>query len=94
MNRALEDDTPTILAGDFNLAPDTESVAIVNKQLTNLISKYNIKYSRPDFADRVDRGLNVVDYVFVNNKIKVNDFKVIDTHISDHLPLVLDFDIK
>jgi len=31
--------------------------------------------------------------LFVNNKIKVNNFRVINTNISDHLPLVLDFDI-
>ena len=35
----------------------------------------------------------ICDYVFVNNKIKVNDFRVVDSDISDHLPIILDFDI-
>ncbi len=35
----------------------------------------------------------VVDYIFVTDDVKVNDFKVVDTDVSDHFPLVLDFDI-
>ena len=30
---------------------------------------------------------------FVNNKIKVKGFRVIETSISDHLPLILDFEV-
>ena len=41
----------------------------------------------------LDVGDSVDDYIFVNDKIKVNDFKVIKTDVSDHYPLILDFDI-
>ena len=87
-------DIPVIVVGDFNLLPNTESIKILNNELINLIKEYGIKSTRPDFDDGLDSGDIVCDYIFVNDKIKVNDFKVINTDISDHLPLLLDFDIK
>ena len=84
---------PTIIVGDFNLFPETKSIGILNKEFKNLINEFKIKSTRPDFDDGTDKGNNVVDYIFVNDKIKVNNFEVINTNISDHLPLLLDFDI-
>ena len=84
-------DIPRIVIGDFNLLPDTKSIEMISKKMINLIEKYNIKSTRPKFDDGLDKGNLVCDYIFVNNKVKVNSFKVIDTNISDHLPLVLDF---
>lgn len=84
----------TIITGDFNLFPDTESIKILSKEFRNLINEYKIKSTRPNFNDGTDIGNNVVDYIFVSNNIKVNDFYVIDTNISDHLPLFLDFDLN
>ena len=85
----------TIIAGDFNLLPDTKSIKIIDKEFRNLIKEYNITSTVPDFDHGTEskRGQFVMDYVFVNDKIKVNNFKVFDTDISDHLPLILDFDI-
>lgn len=90
---ALEKDLPTIIVGDFNLSPESESIKLINEKFTNLINVYNIKSTRPSFDDGLDVGNNVVDYIFVNDKIKVNDFKVPNVDVSDHLPLLLDFDI-
>lgn len=84
---------PTIIAWDFNLFPDTKWIKLLNNEFTNLISKCNINSTRPTFKDDLDVGNNVVDYIFVNDKIKVNSFKIENTDISDHLPLILDFDI-
>lgn len=86
-------DIPCIVLGDFNLLPNTESIKLINKKMSNLIDAYNIKITRPTFNDGLDKGDLVCDYIFVNNKIKVNDFKVLDSNVSDHLPLLLDFDI-
>lgn len=93
IDRAADDNIPTIISGDFNLAPNTPSIALLNKHFRNLINEYGIKTTRPDFKDSIDEGMNVVDYIFVNDLIKVGDFKVIDSTISDHLPLCLDFEI-
>lgn len=90
---AKRNDIPTIIVGDFNLLPESESITLLNGEFINLIDKYKITSTRPHVVDETDKGNVVVDYIFVNEKIKVNDFKVIDTDISDHLPLVLDFEI-
>lgn len=89
----IRDDIPCIIAGDFNLLPESESIKLMNNKMINLISKYNIKSTRPNFDDGLDRGDMVCDYIFINNKVKVNDFKVINSKASDHFPLFLDFDI-
>ncbi len=86
----IRKDIPSIVVGDFNLLPDTESIRIINEKMRNLINEYSIKSTRPNVVDRED---GVCDYIFVNEKVKVNDFKVINNSISDHLPLILDFDI-
>lgn len=93
LNIAKKSDVATIITGDFNLFQNTESIEILNEEFRNLINENNINSTRPDFDDGIDIGKNVVDYIFVNDKIKVNNFEVVDTNISDHLPLILDFDI-
>jgi endonuclease/exonuclease/phosphatase family metal-dependent hydrolase len=84
---------PTIITGDFNLFPETESIQLINKEFRNLIEEYKIETTRPDFMDELEEGRNVVDYIFVSDEIKVGDFKVMDTDISDHLPMLLEFEI-
>ncbi|MCM1052550.1 MAG: hypothetical protein NC483_01045 [Ruminococcus sp.] len=89
----VRNDIPCIVAGDFNLLPNTESIQIINEKMINLINKFDIKTTRPTFDDGLDKGDLVCDYIFINNKVKVNDFKVINSNVSDHLPIILDFDI-
>lgn len=93
LEAAKRKNIPTIIAGDFNLFPETKSIGILNKEFKNLVDEYKVKSTRPTFDDGTDKGNNIVDYIFVNDKIKVNEFGVINTNISDHLPLILDFDI-
>jgi endonuclease/exonuclease/phosphatase family metal-dependent hydrolase len=81
---------PKILCGDFNLDPETESIRkLENSGLINLIKKYNITSTRSKHHTRKDK---FADYFFVSDDIKVNEFKVLNEHVSDHLPLFLDFD--
>ena len=87
----LRDKMPTIVAGDFNLLPESQSIKMLGRYLTNLSVEYKLKTTRPKSDD--DKKCMVVDYIFVTNDIKVKDFTAVDTDVSDHLPLVLDFDI-
>ena len=89
----IRKDIPVIVVGDFNLLPNTESIKLLNNELINLIDKYYIKSTRPYLDDGLDKGKLVCDYIFINDKVTVNDFKVIESNISDHLPLILDFEI-
>lgn len=89
----IRDDLPCIVVGDFNLLPDTVEIQTLSQKLHNLIEKFQIKTTRPDFDDGLDKGNMVCDYIFVNDKVKVNDFRVLNVNVSDHFPLLLDFEI-
>ena len=67
---------------------------MINKNFINLIEKYKITSTRPNFDDGRDIWNNVVDYIFVDDKIRINDFQVLNIDISDHFPLILDFEIS
>lgn len=89
----VREDIPCIVVGDFNLLRNSDSIKMLNNKLINLIEKYDIKSTRPTFDDGLDKGNLVCDYIFINDKVKLNDFSVMNTNISDHFPLILDFDI-
>jgi endonuclease/exonuclease/phosphatase family metal-dependent hydrolase len=82
---------PKILCGDFNLAPDTRSIAMLEDQMNNLTKKYSIETTRSVLAEK-NKG-RIVDYVFVASRIDVRDFRTMDSRASDHLALQLDFRI-
>ncbi len=80
---------PIIVAGDFNLWPETESLAMIERTgLRNLIREYGISSTRPrNFA--FDRPF--ADYVLVSPEIRAQRFAALLDEISDHLPLELEF---
>ncbi|MDO8496742.1 MAG: endonuclease/exonuclease/phosphatase family protein [bacterium] len=80
-------DGPTILAGDFNLWPGTESLKILENGMINLIDKYGIHSTRPSSFNFPNK---YSDYIFVSSGIKINDFKTLPDEVSDHLALYLD----
>ena len=43
--------------------------------------------------DKKSHVNRLTNYIFVNVKVEVNDFIVVDTNISDYLPLILYFSI-
>jgi endonuclease/exonuclease/phosphatase family metal-dependent hydrolase len=84
-------DCPKILAGDFNLLPDTQSIKMIEYSgMRNLVKEYGITSTRTDVYKK---PLKFADYVFVSSDIEVKDFKVLPDVVSDHYPLMLDFDL-
>ena len=63
------------------------------KDFVSLVDKFNILTTRPKSNELSNFKRNIVDYVLVSKDIKVNSFAVLDSDVSDHLPLVLDFEI-
>ncbi len=65
----------------------------------NLIKKYKIKTTRNSYAwERFKTRKGFVkqyfaDYVFVTKGIKVKSFEVPKVMISDHNPMILEFDL-
>lgn len=75
-----------ILCGDFNLRPDTESLAILDQGMKNLIHEYGITSTRSAAYHKPER---CADYMLVSSDICVESFTVPDVVVSDHLPLIL-----
>jgi endonuclease/exonuclease/phosphatase family metal-dependent hydrolase len=82
-------DGPVILCGDFNLAPDSKSIGIINAKLRNLSIENGLTRTYTDLSI-VDA---VCDYIFVNDQVKVQRFEMSEALISDHKALILDFEI-
>jgi endonuclease/exonuclease/phosphatase family metal-dependent hydrolase len=85
---------PTIVCGDFNLFPDTESMQVFSDDFTNLIDLNKVETTRLESNELSSKKRNVVDYILVSKDVDVKDFKVVKSDVSDHLPLMLEFDIK
>lgn len=78
-----------ILCGDFNLRPDTKSLAIIENGLRNLVIENNVKSTRTKLYPKQEQ---FADYIFTSDQIIVRKFKVLDDVVSDHAPLILEFD--
>lgn len=79
-----------ILCGDFNLEPHTESIKVVeNLPMRNLIKEYRIISTRTSYYTK---DVRFADYMFVNDQVEVRDFRVLTDEVSDHAPLLLDFE--
>ncbi|MEK7090454.1 MAG: endonuclease/exonuclease/phosphatase family protein [Patescibacteria group bacterium] len=82
----------TILCGDFNLAPDTKSIAIIGAHLRDLIKEYKVSTTRNrNYADMGKYKDYIADYMFVSRDVNVKNFWVLPNEVSDHLPLLLEF---
>lgn len=84
---------PIVIGGDFNLEPAIKSVAVFSENgYRDLIKEFNIKTTRNHFAwDRFpDNKMYYSDYVFLNEKINLKSFSVVENEVSDHLPLLLE----
>jgi endonuclease/exonuclease/phosphatase family metal-dependent hydrolase len=79
-----------ILAGDFNLRPDTRSLNIIEKELNlqNLVKTYKLESTRTSYYEKPEK---FADYVLCSVGITVRDFSALPEEVSDHKALFLDF---
>jgi endonuclease/exonuclease/phosphatase family metal-dependent hydrolase len=81
-----------VLAGDFNLMPDTESIRILERMgLRNLIKDYGITNTRTSYYKKTSDKF--ADYVFVTGDIRVQDFQIMPEEVSDHAAMYLEFEL-
>jgi len=76
-----------IIAGDFNLAPTSESIKLLETSFRNLSTEFALKTTRNHFTSKTE----VCDYIFVNNEVHVDNFYMSNIIASDHNALVLEF---
>lgn len=83
-------DGAKIVCGDFNLTRDTQSLAILDEGMRNLIKEAGAISTRPEkyfpYPDKF------CDYILVDNNVTVKHFEVMPDIVSDHLALLLDFE--
>lgn len=79
-----------IIAGDFNLLPDTESLLMVERELglRNLIREHGINSTRTSYYKK---PIKFADYILVSPGLTINNFRVLPEEVSDHAALYLDF---
>lgn len=83
-------DGSAVVAGDFNLRPDIESVERLEKSgLRNLVTEHGITSTR---TSRYTKEEKFADYIFVSDGIEVKDFKVMPDEVSDHAALCIEFE--
>ncbi len=95
----VDSDSPAalVIAGDFNLLPHTQSVAIVGAGLHNLVVEHKIETTRSELNvwHNTPQLQKHADYFFVNDAVLVRSFRVPSTVlVSDHLPMLLDFEAQ
>lgn len=81
-------DNATILCGDFNLEPNTQSLDILKDNMTDLIADYSITSTRTAYYGK---PIKYADYVLTTPDINTAKFKVLDDLVSDHAALWMQY---
>ena len=94
---------PVILTGDFNLTPEKEPIAVINKELqdSRAITK-EVPYGPTGTFNgfKFDSPLKErIDYIFVNDRVEVKQYGVLSDskdqrYPSDHLPVFVNIELK
>ena len=86
----------TIIAGDFNVCPETQTIRSLEDRLTNVFkgkfeTTFNTKWK--DLKAQPGYATAVVDYVFVSKGIRVMRALSPKVDVSDHMPLAVEVEI-
>lgn len=83
-----EPEDVVVVCGDFNVEPDSETLAILaDAGLTELVTSRGFESTRNSHYKKPGK---FADYMLINNEEAVRHFDVVrDPQVSDHCPLVL-----
>lgn len=81
-------DQPTLMAGDFNAMPDWPSIELIRKT-RRFAGDFD---GPPTFPS--DHPARRIDYIFAPSSWELLDHRIIDTKVSDHLPIVSRFRVN
>jgi endonuclease/exonuclease/phosphatase family metal-dependent hydrolase len=81
-----------VLCGDFNLDPNTRSVAMLEEHWRNLIREFQVPTTRSRLNPfwGTPQEQRFADYAFVSESIAAEGFRALDAQVSDHLGLFLE----
>jgi endonuclease/exonuclease/phosphatase family metal-dependent hydrolase len=80
---------PVIIAGDFNTFSGTKELKAIQKELHLINPNVDNIPTFPSWEPK-----HQLDFILCSKDIKIKKFKIPDVKLSDHLPLILDFDIE
>ncbi len=84
---------PVILMGDFNtFHGETEIKKLL--QQTHLKDKIGLDKKSLPLTEPAWHPTKRLDYILTSPKIKVRKYSVLKFHFSDHLPLMIEFEVK
>jgi endonuclease/exonuclease/phosphatase (EEP) superfamily protein YafD len=86
---------PKIIGGDFNLDFNTKSVQMFEDNgFKNLIKEFKIPTTRNEVSWSKHKNKQLfADFLFVSPDIKIKKFTVPKTIVSDHQPMILEFEV-
>ncbi len=92
----IENQPSVILSGDFNVQPQTQTIAGIEEKLTNvfkneLTTTFNTE--QKDLKKYPGFATAVVDMMFISPHINVIEKSCPQVGVSDHLPLVVTLDV-
>ena len=80
-------DGPIILAGDFNTFGGGRELDVLLKG--SRLHKIKESFTFPAFHPN-----KIIDHVLVSPEIKIKNYEVLKLKLSDHLPVMVDFEVK
>ncbi|MDQ3065262.1 MAG: endonuclease/exonuclease/phosphatase family protein [bacterium] len=83
-------DHPIIFAGDLNVVPASPVMRLFDNWLEDLTATNEVKDTLTQFGKVRDIPC---DHVLITNDVKVNSFEVSEALVSDHKPLILEFEL-
>lgn len=84
---------PAILMGDFNTFHGAEEIQEL-LQKTHLKDMITLDHESLPLTEPAWHPKRRLDYILTSPEIKVDKYSVLNFHFSDHLPLMIDFEIR
>lgn len=84
---------PVILMGDFNTFHGEAEIRKLLQQ-THLKDKISLDAKSLPFTEPAWHPTRRLDYILTSSKINVSKYAVLPFHFSDHLPLMIEFEVK
>lgn len=90
-----ESNLPAIIAGDFNLRIDTKSLQMFEDAgMRNLVKESKATTTRSShYENKWKKDDLYADYMIITKGIYVTNFKVMKDDVSDHLPMLIKFEL-
>lgn len=96
LGRRQAGDAPLILLGDFNATPYVATYRILARGMTDACRQAHKRGPRPTFPSRLP--MLAIDHVFMDGPVRATHAKALSGPLarlaSDHLPLIVDFELS